>query len=255
MQGVPTIGADGSKREYGQRLLDAGCSHWRPVQDDIPIPGTLNIINLACFLFIFLHCCRAGGWVCNIRWKWRQSRDQHWQCRPHIHWPDRFWLVCHYSRTILGPLPSNLPYSCTFQLRETLKEVREIVHLIWRVWKLEGTVRQHHAMTLLNRKYQYRRLTYNCRNNINYRVNFWGNYNINYWVNNRRAGRDNRTSKQQERGYRTIRSTNTSRGHSRFRRIMKNTFETCRNILLFLSDDGLNGCLGSAAFCATAQGY
>ena len=46
MQGVPTIGADGSKKEYGQRLLDAGCSHWRPVQDDIPIPGKLNIINL-----------------------------------------------------------------------------------------------------------------------------------------------------------------------------------------------------------------
>ena len=40
MQGVPTIGADGTKREYGQHLVDAGCSHWRPAgENDIPIPG------------------------------------------------------------------------------------------------------------------------------------------------------------------------------------------------------------------------
>ena len=40
MQGVPTTGADGTKREYGQHLVDAGCSHWRPEgENDIPIPG------------------------------------------------------------------------------------------------------------------------------------------------------------------------------------------------------------------------
>ena len=40
MQGIPTIGDDGTKREYGQHLVDAGCSHWRPAgENDIPIPG------------------------------------------------------------------------------------------------------------------------------------------------------------------------------------------------------------------------
>ena len=45
MQGIPTIGEDGTKKEYGQHLVDAGCSHWRPEGEiDIPIPGKLNII-------------------------------------------------------------------------------------------------------------------------------------------------------------------------------------------------------------------
>ena len=45
MQGIPTIGEDGTKREYGQHLVDAGCSHWRPSgENNIPIPGKLNII-------------------------------------------------------------------------------------------------------------------------------------------------------------------------------------------------------------------
>ena len=40
MQGIPTMGDDGTKREYGQHLVDAGCSHWRPAgENDIPIPG------------------------------------------------------------------------------------------------------------------------------------------------------------------------------------------------------------------------
>ena len=48
MQGIPTTGDDGTKREYGQHLVDAGCSHWRPAgETDIPIPGAL-------FLFCFL---------------------------------------------------------------------------------------------------------------------------------------------------------------------------------------------------------
>ena len=42
MQGIPTIGEDGTKREYGQHLVDAGCSHWRPTgENDIPIPGVI----------------------------------------------------------------------------------------------------------------------------------------------------------------------------------------------------------------------
>ena len=42
MQGIPTIGDDGTKRAYGQHLVDAGCPHWRPAgENDIPIPGVL----------------------------------------------------------------------------------------------------------------------------------------------------------------------------------------------------------------------
>ena len=53
MQGIPTIGEDGTKKEYGQHLVDAGCSHWRPAgENDIPIPGKHNII-LSMFTGIF----------------------------------------------------------------------------------------------------------------------------------------------------------------------------------------------------------
>ena len=148
----------------------------------------------------------------------------------------------------LSATPSNLPYSF-FQLRETIKEGKLSIDL-----KNLGGIVRHHAMTILNRKYYYRRLTHNCRNNINYRVNFWGNYNINYWVNNRSAGRDNRASWQQERGYRTIRTSNTSRGHSRFRRIMKNTFETCRNISYSCQMTGWTAASGRRHSALNTQG-
>ena len=47
MQGIATTGSDGTKKLYGQHLVDAGCSHWRPEgENDIPIPGKLNIIHV-----------------------------------------------------------------------------------------------------------------------------------------------------------------------------------------------------------------
>ena len=48
MQGIPTTGDDGTKREYGQHLVDAGCSHWRPAgENDILIPGN-DFIHVYC---------------------------------------------------------------------------------------------------------------------------------------------------------------------------------------------------------------